>query len=251
MNIYCIHENTEKYCSRKKSIENQLSKIYDHHTLEWVTSYPSNFFNLSNKDLKNKLHTSKNPAVKSCFWKHYDALKRIEKSGMEGLIIEDDSIFRRSLLSKVKNLVKKSNTNNFYINIEYSSYDIPIYFSHKTLVKMNGTKRTGGCIVSPIAAGKICKFIENLLERKEKINYESDSFITKYWSSIGINVYWSVHPIIWQGSKTGRFSSELSGRKKNRHSLLYEQLSFYLMPTINKTRAIFRRKIKDRILELI
>ncbi|WP_253650912.1 hypothetical protein [Vibrio sp. Y29_XK_CS5] len=251
MNIYCIHENKDEFLLRKHLILEQLNQIPESFNLEWVTSYPASFFSSDNLDLKNQLHSFARAPVKSCFWKHYDALKKVADSGAVGLIIEDDSIFKSDVLSDVAVLLGKLKSDNFYINIEYSSYDVPLNYIHKSLVKMKGTKRTGAYIVSPIAAKKLCSIVDNYLENKESFDYASDSFVTAVWNDAGINVYWSVKPIVWQGSKTGRFSSDLSGRRENVFSFFYEKALFNLMPFINKVRALFRKKIKVRILDAI
>lgn len=251
MNIYCIHENKCDFLVRKRTILERFNQIPEKFNLEWVTSYPASFFSAENLDLKNLLHTSTKASEKSCFWKHYDALKMVANSGEVGLIIEDDGIFKSTLLFDVSGLLDKIDNDNFYINIEYSSYDVPLNYIHKSLVKMKGTKRAGAYIVSSIAAKKLCSVIDDYLENEESFGYPADSFVTAVWNEAGINVYWSVKNLVWQGSKTGRFSSDLSGRREHTFALFYEKALFSVMPFINKVRALFRKKIKERILSAI
>ncbi|HCE2599739.1 TPA: hypothetical protein NGU34_004657, partial [Vibrio parahaemolyticus] len=239
MNIYCIHENKCDFLVRKKAILERFDQIPEEFNLEWVTSYPASSFFAENLDLENLLHTSTKASIKSCFWKHYDALKRVAHSGEVGLIIEDDGIFKSTLLSEVSSLLNKIDNDNFYITIEYSSYDVPLNYIHKSLVKMKGTKRTGAYIVSPVAAKKLCSVVDGYLEDEESFGYASDTFVTAVWNEAGINVYWAVKPLVWQGSKTGRFSSDLSGRRENAFASFYEKALFGVMPFINKVRALF------------
>jgi hypothetical protein len=88
------------------------------------------------------------------------------------------------------------------------------------------------------------------VDSSEVIGAPSDTYITHFYQEIGINTYWAVHPLVWQGSKTGRFKSELSGRKSasKLKFKLYEFALFYLLPTINKLRACFRKKVRTRVI---
>uniref|UniRef100_UPI0005EE2A46 hypothetical protein n=1 Tax=Vibrio jasicida TaxID=766224 RepID=UPI0005EE2A46 len=111
-------------------------------------------------------------------------------------------------------------------------------FTVKILLAVkNNNFYLGAYIVSPIAAKKLCSIIDNYLENKESFNYASDSFVTAVWNDAGINAYWSVTPLVWQGSKTARFSRYLSGRRENVFVFFYEKTLFNLMPYINKVRA--------------
>lgn len=249
MNIYCIHERTEIYAHRIAHFQKQLAEIDGDFDVVYVDSFPAFEFNKVNTSKFNQLHTANNSSEKSCFWKHYDALKKISKSNDVGLILEDDAIFHPSIISDCKKLLTSLyDEPNFYINVEYCSYDVPIWFLNKSLVKMKGTKRCGGYLVSQKAAKKICGFIDRYLNKNKEINDPSDTFVTNYWENIGINVFWAVKPLVWQGSKSGRFNSDLSFRKETFYYFLYEPITFYFMPIVNKIRACFRKKIKDRVI---
>jgi glycosyl transferase family 25 len=249
MNIYCIHERLDKYENRMLNIQRQLCEIEDEYNLSWVDSFPAKDFNHGCYTPFNNLHLSRNKAEKSCFWKHYDALKRISNSDTHGLVLEDDAAFKSSIVRDCKTLLNAlDGEDNYYINIEYCSYDVPIWYLNKTLVKMKGTKRAAGYLVSPLAAKKLCGVIEGYLARQEAFNYPADAFVTACWEQVELNIFWSVKPLVWQGSKTGRFESDLSLRKSTKHFLVNEFVLFYVMPLINKVRASFRAKIKDRIL---
>jgi GR25 family glycosyltransferase involved in LPS biosynthesis len=249
MNIYFVHEDIPSFLPRANNIKTQLAELRGDYHVHWVTSFPAVEFNESNDSKFNRMHTSPKASEKSCFWKHYDALRLVAQSNEVGLIIEDDAVFKPSLIEKCQGLLKsKSLTEPLYINIEYSSYDVPLWLIFKDVVKMKGTKRCGAYIVSPQAAQLICDSIMGKVDNSEVIGAPSDTYITHFYQEIGINTYWAVHPLVWQGSKTGRFKSDLSGRKQNAIFKLYEPITFYVMPFINKLRAVFRKKVRERVL---
>nr|WP_086940049.1 glycosyltransferase family 25 protein [Thaumasiovibrio occultus] len=251
MILYCVHERAEKYAHRLENFQNQLQLVKEEYELVCIDSFPASEFTSDNDSKFNRLHLSKKSSEKSCFWKHYDVLNRIADSGECGLVIEDDGIFKSDILFECQKLISKIRSeDNYYINIEYSGDDVPFWFANKSLVKMKGTKRTGGYIVSPAAARNLCNIIDAHLEADESFAYCSDDFVTICWERAGINVFWSVKPLVWQGSKSGRFESDLSFRESTNYFRLYEFLLFNVMPLANKFRAGFRRKIRERVLSL-
>ncbi len=249
MNIYCIHENRPEYFDRKKFIEHQYNKLIPHpqKPLIWITSFPADFFSSENSSPYNRLHTVGKATEKSCFWKHYAALQQIAASGSVGLVLEDDAIFRPDLISKCEHLISHLADPYFYINLEYCSDDVPIYYVFHKMVKMKGTRRNGAYLVAPEAAARLVGLIDRWLAEEKTFDFLADGFITESYSTAGINTYWSVHPLVYQGSKTGRFSSDLSFRKYKSYYKFYEFMQYYCVPIINKIRACFLKKILIRV----
>lgn len=252
MNIYCIHEPNPKYADRKQQFLQrfeQLLPISTPHQLIWVCSYDATWFQENAEQPENLYHSESVPS-KSCFWKHYDAFKRIAQSGEVGLVLEDDAIFFPNLLQRCQDLLhsmEQHGDNLFYINMEYAIDDVPIYYWRHRLVKMDGTKKTGAYLLSPQAAQKLAAHLDDALQNQQTINLPADWWITQKHQQIGINTYWAVHPLVWQGSKTGRFASDLSLRQFSVFYGVYEKIQRHFMPTFNKIRACFRKKIRQRV----
>lgn len=176
--------------------------------------------------------------------------KRIAESGEVGLVLEDDAIFFPDLLQRCQDLlhsIEQHGDTLFYINAEYAIDDVPIYYWRHRLVKMDGTKKTGAYLLSPQAAQKLAAHLDDALQNQQTINLPADWWITQKHQQIGINTYWAVHPLVWQGSKTGRFASDLSLRQFSVFYGVYEKIQRHFMPTFNKIRACFRKKIRQRV----
>lgn len=253
MNIYCIHEaNYPKYAMRQQQFVQrfaQLLPIDEPHHLIWVSTYPATWFQ-ENANQPENLYHSESVGSKSCFWKHYDAFKRIAQSGEMGLVLEDDAVFSPDLLRRCQDLLYSIRAHGdplFYINIEYAIDDVPLYFWHHRLVKMDGTKRTGGYLLAPQAAQKLADSLDDAMKNQQIIDLPADWWITQKYQQIGINTYWAVHPLVWQGSKTGRFDSDLSLRQSRVFYGVHEYLQRKIMPVCNKIRACFRKKIRQRV----
>ncbi|NEN75092.1 hypothetical protein F9B74_01960 [Pelistega sp. NLN82] len=237
-----IHTYIHTYIRKSYSLTNNLT---------WITSFPASSFTQDNQTPYNLLHTSPKASEKSCFWKHYDAFKKIAKQNKIGLVLEDDSIFSDTLFIECENLIKNFSDDCFLINIEYSSDDVPLYYIFYKMVKMKGTKRTGGHIVSPKAAQKFIDFIDSYLDNHHQFWQPIDAFITEFHEKLtdnGVNIYWSVKPLIFQGSKTGRFASKLSSHNATDYYKFYEFFQKYITSFINKLRACFRSKLRKRVI---
>ncbi len=261
--IICIHEDRDEYKQRKIGFEKQISNLVSsknfNNKVKYITSYSASDCKENKSDIL-KAHSG-SAGVKSCFFKHYDALKYIAKTKQVGLILEDDSIFKSNLLIKCEELIEnvKTISPNFHINIEFISYDVPLDLalkSQKKLVRSNVTKRLGGYLVSPLAAFKIVTFVDEWIEKVKtnksvaKFDIASDALITRYWKEMKIDVFWSIETLVIQGSKTGRYSSDLSNRKRKIFYRLKEFILFNILPFTDKTVCMFRKEIRNKILEV-
>lgn len=253
MNIYCIHEDREIYQIRKQSIIQQCENLSGNYQLIWVSDFPASFFsaeeNAHSPYVRYDLQTSL--GAKSCFYKHYAAFKQIAASGEMALVIEDDAIFDAQLIKNCQQLLQHfSLQDNCYINIEYTADDLPLWYWRYPLVEMKGTKLTGGYLISPAAAKKCYQYIDQQLQSDKGISLPADAFISIHYAEIGIHTYWSNQALIFQGSQSGTFASDLS----HNHSLIKQNtmnlfLRKRILPFINKLRACFRRKIKARVIQ--
>lgn len=254
VDIYCVHEPRFPYTERKAFILTQLSRlqlmsgcqsITD--KLIWITSFSALEFNEENKSVYNLLHTSAKPSEKSCFWKHYDVFQKVAERNKVSIVIEDDAVFDKDFMLSCNALLSKVDNDNFYINLEYASEDVPLYYYRYSLVKVKGTKRTGAYIISPKAARKFRDLINEWIEKNQPFDYPADTFVTEWHEQLGVNTYWSVQALVFQGSKTGRFTSDLSSENFSKIFYVIEYIQKKIMHFGNKLRACFRRKILKRI----
>lgn len=252
MNIYCIHEDREIYHVRKQSILQQCAALTDNYQLIWITDFPVDFFTDSQNAQSPYVRYDFQQSIgaKSCFYKHYAAFKQIATSGQAGLVIEDDAIFSKNLLIKSQHLLNYFSDNEaFYINIEFTTDDIPLWYFFYDLVEMKGTKLAGAYLISPIAAKKCYEYIDEQLQEHKGIHLPADAFITEHYADIGIQTYWSKQALVFQGSKLGNFSSDLTNNKSSINNFYLNLfLKKYFLHFINKSRACFRKKIHKRVI---
>lgn len=225
MKTYIVHYT--KLDFRKNNILNILKNAsweyefieeYDKENLENNLYYSPDkiLFNKKIENLwDNTIHTFRilNPAEISCTIKHILALEKISNQKDEyGLILEDDAIpTENSFAEKINNIIKTVPTdwdaiflgagcgidfinqkikNNSLINDSFVKVDHPATnCAEAYLIKKSSAKKVFNSIIP--------------------FQLVSDWELAYQFYKLNMNVYWSIPPIFYQGSKSGEYESTL------------------------------------------
>lgn len=225
MKVYIIHYSKLK--DRYQNIQSILKSLncdyefildYDKEYLEGNTYYEPNEFKFNEK-IKNlwdsKIHRFRvlNDAEISCTIKHILALDKISKQDDDiGLIFEDDVVpFNSNFRDEIDDLIKKApkNWDSIFLG-EGCGKDF-------ILQKINGRSIIEDTFVQ--VDHPVTNCAEAYLIRKESarkiletiipFQLVSDWELAYQFYKLNMNVYWTIPPLFYQGSKSGKYNSTL------------------------------------------
>ncbi len=195
-----------------------------------------------NESITNSLFGNtedRKPAELSCFYKHYLVYKKMVDENIEtALVFEDDAILTDDAFIKCqKALAELEGQSNYIVNLEHSNRSVPVWIkkNNQLLYPVSHTKRCGGYFIHLDVAKKIVDYFKH-----HTTHWPVDSFQTHMRTELKYNIYWMDPPIVFQGSKNGKFHSELSNRKKSSlggiTSLARDFYQRYILTNISKKR---------------
>ena len=148
---------------------------------------------------------------KSCFYKHYLVMKKVvEEQIPQVLVLEDDAFLNSDFIEQLEAFQSElSGEEKYLVNIEEASSLVPtsvrVPNQHLYLCKTN--KLTGGLLYDLSFARAMVEHMENNIT-----DAPIDGYIGNERTTLEYNIFWTHPPLVRQGSKTGAFDSELSGR---------------------------------------
>lgn len=177
-------------------------------------------------------------AEKSCFYKHYLVMKEVVNRKIpQVLVLEDDAILDKFFSNHLGRILEElRNENNYIINIEEASSQVPFSIRKKgvSLYLSEINKLAGGLVYDYQFAKKMVHYLEN--NRNEQ---PIDTTIGKIRHSVGFNLYWTHPTLVKQGSKSGLFNSDLSGRRAGFYTafraLFKDFYKKYLLSNVKKS----------------
>lgn len=147
----------------------------------------------------------------SCLYKHYLVMKKVvDEEIPQVLVLEDDALLDKNFISILEQFRKEALCETGYvINIEEASNLVPLSVRNKdqSLYLCATNKLTGGLVYDLEFAKKMVNYLESTVT-----DAPIDGLIGNVREELEYNIYWTHPPIVRQGSKTGIFESELSGR---------------------------------------
>lgn len=156
-----------------------------------------------------------NLAEISCTIKHVISLEKIANQKEEyGLILEDDAIpFEDNFLEKIEEVIHNSPSDwDFiflgegcgidFINQKINNDQSKIVNENFVKAKHPATNCAEAYIVKKESAKKVYNSII-------PFNITSDWELAYQFYKLDMNVYWSIPPLFYQGSKSGQYNSEL------------------------------------------
>lgn len=163
----------------------------------------------------NKVHKFRilNPAEISCTIKHISAIKRITEQDDEiGLILEDDAIpIENNFSDKIIELIEVAPTNWEAI---FMGVGCGVEFMNEKLRTSHIINDKFAVVEHPVTN---CAEAYLLKKKTAKRIYESiipfqlvsDWELAYQFYKLDMNVYWSIPPLFYQGSKSGTYNSTL------------------------------------------
>ncbi|WP_199711740.1 glycosyltransferase family 25 protein [Alginatibacterium sediminis] len=151
-------------------------------------------------------------AQRSCFYKHYLAMKMVVDRGLPyALVLEDDALLVKDFSEKLQRITEQLTAEkNYFVNIEQASNAVPFSFRKpgKLIYPCKVNKLCGGILYDYTFAKACTEYIES-----KKVTAPIDGFIGNERCSIGFNLFWAEPSLVKQGSKSGLFDSGISQEK--------------------------------------
>ncbi|MCK6263271.1 glycosyltransferase family 25 protein [Vibrio sp. ZSDE26] len=149
---------------------------------------------------------------KSCFYKHYLVMKRVvEEKIPQVLVLEDDALLEPDFLDQLSLIsLELRKQSKYLVNIEEASSLVPVSIRvpKQKLYLCEVNKLAGGLIYDYSMAEAVVTYVESYTQ-----DAPIDTTLGKLRHLLGYNLFWVHPPLVKQGSKSGLFDSELSGRK--------------------------------------
>ncbi|RJX72396.1 3-deoxy-D-manno-octulosonic acid transferase [Vibrio sinensis] len=147
----------------------------------------------------------------SCLYKHYLVMKKVVDENIPlVLVLEDDALLVPDFVTKLNTYIEEvQGQQGFVVNIEEASNLVPfsVRKPNQNLYLCKTNKLTGGLLYDLEFAKRMVKYLESTVT-----NAPIDGLIGNERENLQYNIYWTHPPLVRQGSKTGLFASELSGR---------------------------------------
>ncbi|MGR5261126.1 glycosyltransferase family 25 protein [Vibrio astriarenae] len=212
---FIIHVS-KGYEDRKEHIERHLPQ---RGITEFEYMLKGDIDDLSDEIRNEFFRPSMHLPAKSCFYKHYLVMKKVVTESIpQVLVLEDDAILDPKFCHHLDNVLRELEGQNGYIvNLEEASSLVPIWYRKQgqTLYLSEINKLAGGLVYDLEYAKKMVNYIESTIQLSP-----IDQTIGKVRHAIAANLYWVHPPIVGQGSKSGMFSSELSGKRAGKYTAL-------------------------------
>ncbi|UUM30481.1 glycosyltransferase family 25 protein [Vibrio japonicus] len=147
----------------------------------------------------------------SCLYKHYLVMKKVvEEQIPQVLVLEDDALLVEGFVEKLEKFREEiKGESRYLINIEEASNLVPLSIRkpNQSLYLCKTNKLTGGLVYDLEFAEKMVELLDSTVT-----DAPIDGLIGNERQTLHYNIYWTHPPLVRQGSKTGIFASELSGR---------------------------------------
>tara|TARA_X000000950_G_scaffold79159_1_gene99579 strand:- start:13037 stop:13774 length:738 start_codon:yes stop_codon:yes gene_type:complete len=224
LNVYVIHYT--KLVERKVAVQDLFKdkffkvkfitnfdkeEIYNFELEKYYLDDPNTYVNKSKLWKKDIHYRRLNDAEISCTLKHIEALKiTAESDSAYSLIVEDDVLPKKYYISKLKRIIK----NNHDWDILFIGQGISKNFILKKINKRQwfGYKAyevkhpASNCAEAYLIKSEVAKKVyENILP----FTLISDWELAYQFYKLDLNVKWLYPPIFFQGSKSGKYKSEL------------------------------------------
>lgn len=239
--VYVLSVKT--FYDRIQSIQEQSARFG--FNFEFIFDYDVD--DLCEADLERFDRTALTVPAISLIHKHLEAERRFLSSSYKYcLIFEDDVVLVKEFSARLECVLDQTEKlpSGFLVFFGGTDNYIDPRFSecrNKNQLIAKKISTAEGYLTDRHACLKRIKYIEEL----EKITLGADHLLQHVDEELGINQYWVCKPLVYQGSLTGRFKTELdAGRKK------YPAAFIWLRFHYNRKRRNWIRRIWYKIISL-
>jgi len=218
--VYVI--SVRSYTDRQKSITNQMNRL----GINFEFIFDKDPEKISKHDLTKFNQNRLKIGAISCVLKHINAWKKFAKSDSNlALILEDDIIFKKDFLENLEIILKQISDMHpsflAFLGGMDNRFDGRFFNNSKISLIKYPISTTEAYIIDKESNFKRLDWVKN-----NKIEHAADHLIKKIDNELSISQYRVSKPMVFQGSLSGIFYSELDD-SRSKHSRVYIFLRFY------------------------
>ena len=215
--LYTYIVSVKTFTQRQQSISSQLNEVGLRY--EFIFRYDPEDFSSDPPGIVFDERSNLTPGERSAVAKHAEAWRLgVESNATLVLVLEDDALLTDNFLTRLNKVVTTIDTlqAGLLINLGCANARTPKEFNQsKEYLRMAPIETAEAYSTDHVGLRRRLDWLA-----KNEVNEPADHLIKRIDACVGTVQYWTMDPLVEQGSLTGRFKGSLDANRAATNSLL-------------------------------